>query len=236
MLNITPSVASANQLYLAEEMSSFSKDTVLHVDIEDGNYVSNITFGLKTVKSLAEAFANELDFHLLCARPADYYAEISRLNTRYVIIPFEGLKEPMCELDEIRHYGMRPGMSFELYTPVNVIEAFKDDLKCVLLTTYGSPEGGTNGLGFKENSLERIAEVRKLMPDKTIIVDGGIDLNELRRCYEAGADTAVLGRLLFPEEISAENGLSRIILPKDRKLTPKELMDNILSEYNGVQP
>lgn len=236
MLTITPSVASANQLYLADEMRSFDQDTPLHVDIEDGNLVSNITFGMRTVMSLAESFPNPLDYHILATRPSDYYKDISKTNTRYVIVPFEALKEPMCDLDMIRDLGMKPALSFEMHTPISVLEAFADEVECVLLSTYGSSSGGLNGLGFRRNSLERIRRAREMMhPGTTIIVDGGIGLNELRLSYEAGADTAVLGRLLFPEEVSQQSGRKRVLLPSDRSVTPAERMKRILDQYNGVK-
>lgn len=234
MLTITPSVASANQLYLADELSSFDGRVPLHVDIEDGNLVSNITFGMRTVMSLAESFPNPLDFHILATRPSDYYRDIAKTNTRFVIVPFEALGEPMCELDLIRDLGMEPALSFEMHTPISVLEAFADEVKCILLSTYGSPAGGLNGLGFRRNSLRRIRQAREIMPPgTTLIVDGGIGLAELRLAYDAGADTAVLGRLLFPEELSEDSGLKRVLLPKDRTDSPAELMDRILREYNG---
>lgn len=234
MLTITPSVASANQLYLADEMASFSAETPLHVDIEDGNLVSNITFGMRTIRSLAAAFSNPLDYHVLATRPSDYYADLAKTNARYVIVPFEALKEPMCDLDMIRDLGMKPALSIEMHTPLSILEAFADEVSCILLSTYGSSAGGMNGLGFRRNSLARIRQARAIMPpDTTIIVDGGIGLEELRLCYEAGADTAVLGRLLFPEEAPEEGGVKRVLLPRERTRTPAELMEQILREYNG---
>lgn len=234
MLTITPSVASANQLYLAQEMESFDHDLPLHIDIEDGNLVSNITFGMRTVMSLAERLPNPMDYHLLTTTPSVYYEDLARTNARFVIVPIEALKEPMEDLDKIRDLGMQPALSIEMHTPLEILESFADEITCVLLSTYGSSKGGINGLGFRKHSLERIRRARQIMPaDTTIIVDGGIGINELKLSMQAGADTAVLGRLLFPEEISEENGMKRVLLPCDRKYSPEVLLSQILSEVNG---
>ena len=89
-------------------------------------------------------------------------------------------------------------------------------------------------MGFRRNSLQRIRQAREIMPEgTTIIADGGIGLTETKLVYEAGADTVVLGRLLFPEERSEENGIKRVLAPKDRVRKPAELLEEILKEVNA---
>ena len=232
MLTITPSVASANQLFLANELSSFDPDVTLHVDIEDGNHVYNITFGMRTVRSIAAYFHNPLDFHLMVTDPSRYYNELASFNTRYCIIPYEAVGHPMREFDRIRDLGMKPGIAITMRTPVDVLEAMMPEADCFLLLTYGSPKGGMNGIGFREHSLERIRRVKEMLPPgKSIIVDGGIELKELHLCYEAGADTAVLGRMLFPEKSGFDGHDGRLLLPSERAKQPAELLKEILSEF-----
>ena len=229
---ITPSAASANPLYLADELSSFPEDIPLHVDIEDGSQAPNITFGMKTVNSIADLVRNPLDFHVLVSNPSIYYQNLSALNTRYVFIPFEALVSPMEDLDQIRILGMKPALSVSMSTPITALEAFVEEVEAVLLLTYGSSMGGTNGLGFRKHSYDRIRRLREIMPDtKKIFVDGGIGLEELIMCLKSGADEAILGRLLFPEN---KDGLaSRILTPVEREHSPVELLmeiENLLTK------
>lgn len=223
---ITPSVASANPLYLAEELSSFPGDMPLHVDIEDGSQAPNITFGMKTVNSVAALVNNPLDFHVLVTVPSVYYRDLARLNTRYVFIPFEVLISPMEDLDQIRMLGMKPALSVTMNTPIDTLEAFADEVEAILLLTYGSARGGTNGLGFRAHSYERIRRLRRLLsPDKEIFVDGGIGIEELELCLKNGADEAILGRLLFPE--NQDTASARILTPAEREKSPGRLLREI---------
>lgn len=233
---ITPSVASANQLYLADELFSFPRNLPLHVDIEDGNESFNITFGLRTVMSVAEAFENPIDYHIIATRPSQYYKELAKTNARFVFVPFEALRYPMMDLDMIRDLGMKPALALDIHTSVEVLRVFTDAVDAVLLLTYGSPRGGMNGLGFQEISLERIRRVREIMPpDVAIVVDGGIGIQELQLCADAGANAAVLGRLLFPEEVSEASGRRRILPPKDRSRQPNELLAELMCRLNSTE-
>lgn len=230
-MTITPSVASANQLYLAEELSSFDPSVPFHVDIEDGNYVYNITFGMRTVRSIASVCKNPLHFHLNVTNPADYYDELAKLGAAAVAIPFEGCAAPMRDLDRIRDLGMSPGMAVTMKTPISALEAFIPEVEWIVLMTYGSSKGGMNGLGFREHSLERIRRLRAMMREgQHICIDGGTAERELILAHEAGADMAVLGRLLFPEMHAEGKHEGRILLPSEREKTPAQLLEY----YNGL--
>ena len=234
MMTITPSVASANQMYLAEELSSFAPDVTFHMDIEDGNYVYNITFGMRTVRSVANAFPNPLHFHLNVTNPSFYYEELAKLHAASVAIPFEGVAAPMRDLDRIRDLGMSPGMAVTMKTPISALEAFMPEVDFIVLMTYGSSKGGMNGLGFREHSLERIRRLRAMMtPEQHICIDGGIAERELVLAHEAGADMAVLGRLLFPEMSGDGKHEGRALLPSEREKTPAQLLAYYDSLFAG---
>ena len=229
-IQLTPSVASANPLFLAEELKAFNKDIILHMDIEDGTQGKNITFGMKTTLSAAKLVDNPMDFHLLVRDPSIYYEEIAKLNTRYVFIPLEAITNPMVDLDQIRMLGMKPALSLTIDTPIDHLKVYVDEIEAVLLLTYGSPRGGVNGLGFRRVSYERIRECRQLLrDDQEIYVDGGVGIEELKESVQCGADGAILGRVLFPE---AENGLNpgRILMPSERTKTPGEILKEIEEE------
>ena len=232
-VQLTPSVASANPLYLAEELQAFDKETILHMDIEDGTQGQNITFGMKTTLSAAKLVENPMDFHLLVRNPSFYYDELAKLNTRYVFIPLEAIYNPMTDLDHIRSLGMKPALSLTIDTPIDHLKVYIDEIDAVLLLTYGSPRGGVNGLGFRKVSFDRIRECRALLrEDQEIYVDGGVGIEELKKSVECGADGAILGRVLFPE---AKNGLNpgRILMPSERLKTPGQILSEIKRELNN---
>lgn len=233
MKRIIPSVASANPLYLAEEMQAFPPETPLHIDIEDGNFVNNITFGMRTVRAIANAFPQyPLCFHLMTTAPDHYFREIAACGGREVAVHFESLPYPAETLCAIRELGMKAGLALNLRTPVEQIAPFIEYLDFVMLMTSECGSGGTNGLGFCLASHGRIEKMRALLPkEKELWVDGGIDETELARCFALGVDAVVAGRLLFPEGKTKDGTLRRISLPCEREVPSEELLRRLSEEY-----
>ena len=157
-------IPSANQLFLAEELGAFPKDTPLHIDIEDGNFVNNITFGMRTVRSIAALFPNPLCFHFMAKNPSQYFGEIAKCNAREVAVHFEELPYPSEELCALRQLGLIPGLAINVKTPVEQVAPFFEYIDFLLLMTMDCGFGGTNGLGFCGASHDRIRTARNLLP------------------------------------------------------------------------
>lgn len=226
MKRIIPSLASVNQLYIGEELKALPEGTPLHVDIEDGNFVNNITFGMRVVRSVANMFPKSpLCFHFMATNPSQYFTEISKCGAREVAVHFEELPYPSEELCALRELGMIPGLAINLRTPVEQVAPFFDYLDFLLLMTMDSGYGGTNGLGFCSASHERIKKARALLPEgKELWVDGGMDETEMGNCFALGADVVIAGRMLFPEKSATKTEPRRAYLPGERPRPSAQLL------------
>lgn len=201
-MKIIPSIASAPQLDLACQLKRIAEIPYVHIDIEDGNFLPNITFGMKTVREIAGFCKAELDVHLLVTNPINYVQELSELNISAVCGHLEALDYPLEFLNKVRSLGMRAGLALNLGIPVSNIKSYAGSLDYLLLMT-SEPDG--RGQVFVETALERIREARMLLPaDMEIYVDGGIGPGELRLVQEAGADCAVMGRAVWSAGRPAE--------------------------------
>ena len=233
MKRIIPSVASANQLYLAEELKAFPEGTPLHMDIEDGNFVNNITFGMRVVRSIANMFPkNPLCFHFMATNPSQYFEEIAKCGAKEVAVHFEDLPYPSEELCAIRKLGMKAGLAINLRTPVEQIVPFFEYLDFLLVMTMDSGYCGTNGLGFCFSSHDRIRKARALLPaDKELWVDGAMDETEMGNCFALGADVVIAGRMIFPEKPATDTEPRRAYLPSERAVKSEELLKQYTEKY-----
>lgn len=194
-MKIFPSLASANQLTLRNEILRLEESTTLHLDIEDGNFIPNITFGMKTVREVRSLCKNPLNAHLMVTRPMFWIRELADCGVSAIAVHFETVPYPLVALSQIRELGMSPGLALNFATPVSQLVPFIEDLDFVLIMT-SEPDG--RGQQFRPSSLERIRQVRALLPDdKEIWVDGGVGESQLPLVMAAGADGAVMGRAVF---------------------------------------
>lgn len=233
MKRIIPSVASANQLFLAEEIGAFPAGTLLHMDIEDGNFVNNITFGMRTVRSIANMFPQHpLCFHFMATNPSQYFEEIAKCGARQVAVHFEGLPYPSEELCRIRELGMIPGLAINLRTPISQVEPFFEYIDFLMVMTMDSGYGGTNGLGFCFANHDRIRQARAALPaGKELWVDGAMDETEMKNCFALGVDAVIAGRMIFPEKLAQAGETRRAYLPSERKQTPAQLLEQYTRRY-----
>ena len=233
MKRIIPSVASANQLFLAEEIGAFPPGTLLHVDIEDGNFVNNITFGMRTVRSIANMFPQHpLCFHFMATNPAQYFEEIAKCGAKQIAVHFEGLPYPSEELCQIRRLGMIPGLAINLRTPISQVEPFFEYIDFLMVMTMDSGYGGTNGPGFCFANHDRIRQARAALPaGKELWVDGAMDETEMKNCFALGVDAVIAGRMIFPEKLAQGGETRRAYLPSERQQTPAQLLEQYTQRY-----
>lgn len=167
----------------------------LHFDIEDGNFVPNITFGMKTVRSACALLKDiACDAHLMVTNPADYLEDLADNGFEAVAFHWEAAPYPMRLIHKIRKLGMRAGIAINPRTPAQEITDYLDRTDYVLIMS-SEPDGA--GECFQKESLEKIRFFRQRNPSVEIIVDGGVNENNIRDVISAGASGVVLGRAIF---------------------------------------
>ena len=199
---IAPSILSADFAKLGEEIAQVESVTsFLHIDIMDGHYVPNLTFGIPVVQSIRKISKMVFDVHLMITNPMDFFEPFAKAGADMLTFHIETVDDPDVAIDAIRKLGKRVGMSIHPDTPIEKILPYVT--KCDLILIM-SVRPGFGGQHFMEESLSRIAAVRKVIDDNgadTIIsVDGGICRDTASRVVEAGANYLVAGSAVFSND------------------------------------
>jgi ribulose-phosphate 3-epimerase len=176
----------------------------IQVDFADGQFVPSQTFPIAEFDTLNPAFAWEA--HLMVKEPGNFLdyqiAGFSRVILHYEAYTKEELLDEAAT--EITKLGMKPGIAINPETPISVLRYFGDTIKYFVIM---SVEPGFQGSAFLDSSVERVAELRKLLPHAIIEVDGGIKANNAQSLILAGADFLIVGSALFETQNPAENYL-----------------------------
>lgn len=199
MIRINPSLASADPLRLAEQIDKLEGYPFLHLDMEDGNFVPNLTFGIKTVRAVA-AYANQqLDVHLMVTAPGAYIEELLDIGVKRIAFHIESAPYPSVYLNRIRERGGKAGLAFNCMEPVESALPYENSLDYVLIMT-SEPDG--RGQKFNPYMLEKIRRVKELFSGRIeIMADGGISEEQMDQVMTAGADILVMGRAVWNAEM-----------------------------------
>ena len=197
-MRIQPSILSADFVNFERDFGTITSADGIHVDVMDGHFVPNLTFGPGMVKRMQEVTSLPLDVHLMIEdanRWAPVYAAIGVFS---VTVHFEACSDAVTVAKEIRAHGVRAGLSIKPNTPVSAIEGLIEHFDQILVM---SVEPGFGGQSFMESALSKISEVRHVIDthglDTWVQVDGGIDLKTIAQAAKAGADTFVAGSAVF---------------------------------------
>lgn len=197
---ISPSLLSADfgNLQRDLEMMNQSECDWYHLDVMDGVFVPNISFGFPVMQAMAKHATKPLDVHLMIERPEKFIKEVKALNAKVMNVHYEACTHLHRVLQQIKNEGMMAGVTLNPHTPVSLLEDIIGDLDLVMLMSVNPGFGGQK---FIEHSVEKTQRLRELI-DRTgshalIEIDGGVNRETGKRLVEAGADVLVAGSAVF---------------------------------------
>ena len=202
MAILSPSILSADYMHFHEDMDKTKADGAkwLHVDIMDGHFVPNLSFGYSWVKSMRKITDLVLDVHLMIDTPIKYAEEFCKAGSDYLTIHVEADTPENIKktLELIRSMGVKPGIVVKPKTPAEAVAPYLEMVDLVLVMTV---EPGFGGQKFMADMMPKLKKLREMLdavnPNCHLEVDGGVDLTTGEICKENGADVLVAGSAFF---------------------------------------
>ena len=197
---IAPSLLASNFLHLQREcdMLNSSEADWFHLDVMDGNFVPNISFGLPIIEQIRTATTKPLDVHLMIVHPEKYAADFIKAGADHLIVHFEVCKHLHRNIEQIKSLGMKAGVALNPHTPINFLEDIIADIDLVCLMSVNPGFGGQQ---FIPNTIDKIRSLKKLIHQtnsKALIeIDGGVTLENAAALLHTGADVLVAGSTVF---------------------------------------
>jgi ribulose-phosphate 3-epimerase len=197
---IAPSVLSADFGRLAEDIARCVDGGAdwIHVDVMDGRFVPNLTFGAKVIETLKRLTKLPLDVHLMVVEPEKYFESFAAAGANVLTIHQEVAPHLHRQLARIRELGCKAGVALNPSTPVDTLRDVARDLDLLLVMSVNPGFGGQK---FIEGSVEKIARAKQMLSavgsPAALEVDGGVTRDTIARCWRAGADTFVAGNAVF---------------------------------------
>lgn len=202
MFTISPSIYSADLMNLWQVLTSLEGFEHLHLDVDDGNFVRGISFGMAVIDKMAACTEIPLDAHLEVLNPMAYVESLAEAGVELICAHVEALEFPSLFLSSVHRCGKKAGLALNIKTPVVFLEPYVDQLDQVILV---SCEADVDGLPFRSGVLKKITEARAMLPAHAKVwVDGGVNRTNLKSVIDAGADGVVLGRAVFGAEDPAK--------------------------------
>lgn len=200
---IAPSVLAADffNLSKAVDLIENSKADWYHIDVMDGVFVPNISFGIPVMESLKKHTTKPFDVHLMIVQPERYITTFKKAGADILTVHYEASTHLHRTVQQIRQEGMKAGVALNPHTPVRLLEDILEDIDLVCLMSVNPGFGGQK---FIENTYKKVIELREMAeemnPALHIEIDGGVNSGNAAQLIEAGADVLVAGNFVFTAE------------------------------------
>lgn len=180
------------------EMINSSQADWFHLDVMDGVFVPNISFGFPIVEQVKKDAQKPLDVHLMIVEPEKYIERFKRAGAERISVHYEACTHLHRVIQQIKSLEIKAGVVLNPHTPVSVLEDIIDDVDLVLLMSVNPGYGGQK---FIENTYKKIKALKKMITERgssaLIQIDGGVDLSNIRKLADAGVDVFVIGSFIF---------------------------------------
>ncbi len=206
-IRIAPSILSADFACLRDDIAMCQKGGAdwIHVDVMDGQFVPNLTFGVKVIDAVRECTDLPIDVHLMVIHPESYLEDFARAGATGLTIHAEATVHLQRHLSHIRSLGCRAGVALNPATPLDAVREVTSDIDLLLVMTVNP---GFGGQAFIPASVDKIRRARRLLDDARssadLEVDGGISRDTILQCRRAGADAFVAGHAIFSATTPAQ--------------------------------
>lgn len=193
---IAPSVLAADFSKLGEQVAMITQAGAdwIHLDVMDGMFVPNLTFGAPVIKAVRRYSSLPFDVHLMIEHPKRYIADFCKAGADIISFHIEAETDVIGTIDTILEYGVKPALAVKPGTPVEAVFDYLDKLDMVLIMTV---EPGFGGQAYMADMMLKVEKLKRRTPDLLVQVDGGIDLQTVVTSAKAGVDICVAGTSVF---------------------------------------
>ncbi len=200
---IAPSFLASDFLHLAEQVELINKSAAewCHLDVMDGRFVPNISFGFPIIEAIRSATKKHCDVHLMIEEPERYVEEFKKAGADSITVHYEACRHLHRNIEQIKNLGIKAGVALNPHTPV---ELLKDVLEYIDVVLIMSVNPGFGGQQFIAHSIDKIKQLRQMIDEKNypalIEVDGGVSLQNAKLIVDAGANVLVAGSSIFKSD------------------------------------
>ncbi|QDQ03408.1 ribulose-phosphate 3-epimerase [Lysinibacillus fusiformis] len=203
MIQIAPSILAANFAKLGDEVKAVEQAgaKLIHIDVMDGHFVPNISFGSIVLDAIRPLTDLPLDVHLMIENPDQYIEQFAKAGADYITVHVEACRHLHRTIQLIRSYGVKPGVVLNPHTPIESIQHILEDIDMVLFMTVNPGFGGQK---FIHSVVPKVEALAKIIKERNlniaIEIDGGINAETIVPCAKAGATIFVAGSAIYSKE------------------------------------